>query len=75
MAESLFKGRTLIEYISRGDDRGPHELINTETPGEVGIFRDSPDLLERGDIIEDEPEALVCLNRISSGQNDRKTTK
>lgn len=42
----------LVEHLSHSFTLYPGDIITTGTPGGVGMFRDPPALLNRGDIIE-----------------------
>jgi 2-keto-4-pentenoate hydratase/2-oxohepta-3-ene-1,7-dioic acid hydratase in catechol pathway len=39
----------------------PGDVISTGTPGGVGIFREPPDLLEPGDVVEAEIDGIGTL--------------
>ena len=55
----------LVEFISGVMRLEPGDVIATGTPGGVGIFRDPPDLLEPGDVIESRVEGIGTLvNRV-----------
>lgn len=60
-AEFIFDVDELVEYISRAMTLRPGDVISTGTPGGVGIFRDPPELLEPGDVVEAEIEDIGVL--------------
>lgn len=60
-AEFIFDVDELVEYISRAMTLRPGDVISTGTPGGVGVFRDPPDLLEPGDVVEAEIEGIGVL--------------
>lgn len=60
-AELIFDVYDLVEYISRVMTLRPGDIISTGTPAGVGIFRDPPDLLEPGDVVEAEIEGIGVL--------------
>lgn len=60
-AEFIFDVDELVEYISRAMTLRPGDVISTGTPGGVGVFRDPPDLLEPGDVVEAEIEDIGVL--------------
>lgn len=51
----------LIEFISGVMSLRPGDVIATGTPGGVGIFREPPDLLEPGDVVETEVDGIGTL--------------
>lgn len=59
--EFIFDVGELISYISGVMTLHPGDVISTGTPGGVGIFRDPPELLEPGDVIEAEIEDIGTL--------------
>jgi 2-keto-4-pentenoate hydratase/2-oxohepta-3-ene-1,7-dioic acid hydratase in catechol pathway len=64
-AEFIFNVDELVEYISRAMTLRPGDVISTGTPGGVGVFREPPDLLEPGDVVEAEIEDIgVLRNRV-----------
>lgn len=60
-AELVFDVYDLVEFISRAMTLRPGDVISTGTPAGVGIFRDPPDLLEPGDVVEAEIEGIGVL--------------
>lgn len=59
--ELIFDVYELVEYISQAMTLRPGDVISTGTPGGVGIFREPPDLLEPGDVVEAEIEGIGGL--------------
>ncbi|WP_227377650.1 fumarylacetoacetate hydrolase family protein [Haladaptatus halobius] len=59
--EFIFDVGELISYISNVMTLRPGDVISTGTPGGVGIFRDPPELLEPGDVVEAEIEGIGIL--------------
>ncbi|MUW13768.1 DUF2437 domain-containing protein [Halorubrum sp. CBA1125] len=57
----IFDVDELVEYISHAMTLEPGDVISTGTPGGVGVFRDPPDLLESGDVVEAEIEGIGTL--------------
>lgn len=60
-AELVFDVYDLVEFITRAMMLRPGDVISTGTPAGVGIFRDPPDLLEPGDVVEAEIEGIGVL--------------
>lgn len=60
-AELIFDVAESIAYISDVLTLDPGDVIVTGTPAGVGIFRDPPDLLEPGDVVEAEIEGIGTL--------------
>lgn len=60
-SEFIFDVHELVEYVSRAMTLRPGDVISTGTPGGVGIFRDPPELLEPGDVVEVEVEGIGVL--------------
>jgi 2-keto-4-pentenoate hydratase/2-oxohepta-3-ene-1,7-dioic acid hydratase in catechol pathway len=60
-AQFIFTVEELIAYMSDVMTLRPGDVISTGTPGGVGIFRDPPDLLEAGDVVEVEIEGIGTL--------------
>lgn len=60
-AEFIFDVDELVSYVSRAMTLRPGDIISTGTPGGVGVFRDPPDLLDPGDIVEAEIEGIGLL--------------
>lgn len=50
-AEFIFDVGELVEYLSHRMTLRPGDVISTGTPGDVGIFRDPPELLEPSDSV------------------------
>ncbi|MHA1839158.1 MAG: fumarylacetoacetate hydrolase family protein [Candidatus Ranarchaeia archaeon] len=48
----IFNVNELIEFITQGITLLPGDIIATGTPAGVGVFRDPPIFLKRGDIVE-----------------------
>jgi 2-keto-4-pentenoate hydratase/2-oxohepta-3-ene-1,7-dioic acid hydratase in catechol pathway len=68
-AEFIFTVEELVAYISRAMTLRPGDVISTGTPGGVGIFRDPPELLEPGDVVEVEIEGIGTLeNPVASAE-------
>jgi 2-keto-4-pentenoate hydratase/2-oxohepta-3-ene-1,7-dioic acid hydratase in catechol pathway len=59
--EFIFTVEELLEYISAHMTLRPGDVISTGTPGGVGIFREPPDLLEPGDVVEAEIDGIGTL--------------
>ena len=57
----IFDVYELVEYISHNMTLRPGDIISTGTPGGVGIFRNPPELLEPGDIVEVEIDGIGML--------------
>lgn len=57
----IFDVDELIAYISGAMTLRPGDIISTGTPGGVGIFRDPPELLEPGDVVETEIAGIGTL--------------
>lgn len=57
----IFDVDELIEYISAAMTLRPGDIISTGTPGGVGIFRDPPELLEPGDVVDIEIAGIGTL--------------
>jgi len=57
----IFDVDELVEYISNVMTLRPGDVISTGTPGGVGVFRDPPELLEPGDVVEVEIEGIGVL--------------
>ena len=66
-ADMLFDIPTIIAFISQDITLWPGDIISTGTPSGVGIFRDPPVLLEKGDVVECEVEGVgtICNTIIS----------
>lgn len=64
----IFDVEELVEYISHVMTLEPGDVISTGTPAGVGVFRDPPDLLESGDVVEAEIEGVGTLsNQVVDG--------
>lgn len=59
--EFIFDVYDVVEYLSSVMTLEPGDVISTGTPGGVGVFRDPPDLLEPGDVVEAEVEGIGTL--------------
>ena len=59
--EFIFDVYEVVEYLSRVMTLEPGDVISTGTPGGVGVFRDPPELLEPGDVVEVEVEGIGTL--------------
>jgi len=57
----IFNCWELIQFISRTTTLSPGDIIFTGTPAGVGVFRDPPEFLEPGDVVEVEIEKLGTL--------------
>lgn len=57
----IFGVEEVVEYISNVMTLRPGDVISTGTPGGVGIFRDPPELLDDGDIVDVEIEGIGTL--------------
>jgi len=57
----IFDVDELVEYISNVMTLRPGDVISTGTPGGVGVFREPPELLEPGDVVEVEIEGIGVL--------------
>lgn len=53
--------REVISFASRAFTLLPGDVILTGTPGGVGVFRDPPEFLANGDIVEAEVESIGVL--------------
>lgn len=60
-SEFIFSVNDLFEYITSVMTLNPGDVIATGTPGGVGIFRDSPDLLQSGDTVSCHIEGIGVL--------------
>lgn len=58
----IFDVNELVEYITHAMTLEPGDVISTGTPAGVGAFRDPPDLLESGDVVEAEIEGIGTLS-------------
>ncbi|MFB6310042.1 MAG: fumarylacetoacetate hydrolase family protein [Salinirussus sp.] len=59
--ELIFGPAETIAYVSDVFTLEPGDVIVTGTPAGVGIFRDPPDLLEPGDVVEAEIDGIGTL--------------
>lgn len=57
----IFGVEEVVEYISNVMTLRPGDVISTGTPGGVGIFRDPPELLDDGDVVDVEIEGIGTL--------------
>ncbi len=57
----IFNCWELVEFISRTSTLFPGDIIFTGTPSGVGVFRDPPEFLEPGDVVEVAIEKLGTL--------------
>lgn len=57
----IFGVEEVVEYISDIMTLRPGDVISTGTPGGVGIFRDPPELLDDGDVVDVEIEGIGTL--------------
>jgi len=63
--EMVFNSYALIAYISQAITLETGDLIYTGTPAGVGVFRDPPVFLKRGDVVEVSIEKIGTLrNRV-----------
>jgi 2-keto-4-pentenoate hydratase/2-oxohepta-3-ene-1,7-dioic acid hydratase in catechol pathway len=68
-SEFIFDVGEVVEYISEVTTLRAGDVISTGTPGGVGIFRDPPDLLEPGDVVEAEVDGIGVLRNPVVAQN------
>lgn len=61
VADLLFSIPELIAYVSSFTPLSPGDVLVTGTPGGVGLFRDPPEFLETGDVVEVEITSLGVL--------------
>jgi 2-keto-4-pentenoate hydratase/2-oxohepta-3-ene-1,7-dioic acid hydratase in catechol pathway len=59
--QMIFSVSELIEYISTFTPLSPGDVIVTGTPGGVGLFRDPPEFLNPGDVVEVEIDHVGTL--------------
>jgi 2-keto-4-pentenoate hydratase/2-oxohepta-3-ene-1,7-dioic acid hydratase in catechol pathway len=59
--QMIFSIPELIEYISAFTVLSPGDVIVTGTPGGVGLFRDPPEFLRPGDVVEVEIDHVGVL--------------
>lgn len=59
--QMIFSISELIEYISAFTVLSPGDVIVTGTPGGVGLFRDPPEFLKSGDVVEVEIDHVGIL--------------
>ncbi|MFC5502521.1 fumarylacetoacetate hydrolase family protein [Lysinimonas soli] len=65
VADLIFDIPAIIEYVSTFTPLAPGDVIVTGTPGGVGLFREPPEFLAPGDIVEVEITGLgVLRNRL-----------
>jgi 2,4-diketo-3-deoxy-L-fuconate hydrolase len=64
----IFDVDELVEYVSNVMTLRPGDVISTGTPGGVGVFRDPPELLEPGDVVEVEIEGIGVLENPVVGE-------
>lgn len=57
----IFNVDELVEYISHAMTLRPGDVISTGTPGGVGVFKDPPELLSDGDVVDVEIEDIGTL--------------
>ncbi|MFC7203123.1 2,4-diketo-3-deoxy-L-rhamnonate hydrolase [Haloferax namakaokahaiae] len=69
-SEFIFGVDEVVEYISGITTLRPGDVISTGTPGGVGIFRDPPELLEPGDVVDVEIEGIGTLTNPVVAEND-----
>ena len=60
-SQLIFSCWELVEFISKTSTLFPGDIIFTGTPGGVGVFRDPPEFLEPGDVVEVTIEKLGTL--------------
>ncbi len=60
-ADMIWTVAELIEHISRSITLEPGDIIATGTPSGVGVFRDPPMYLERGDRVRCEIEGICAV--------------
>jgi 2-keto-4-pentenoate hydratase/2-oxohepta-3-ene-1,7-dioic acid hydratase in catechol pathway len=65
----IFDVYEVLEYLSNVMTLEPGDVISTGTPGGVGVFRDPPDLLEPGDVVEAEIESVGTLQNPVVGES------
>jgi 5-carboxymethyl-2-hydroxymuconate isomerase len=60
----------VISFCSHSFTLLPGDLILTGTPGGVGVFRDPPEFLGHGDVVEVEIERIGLLRNVCNVQED-----
>jgi 2-keto-4-pentenoate hydratase/2-oxohepta-3-ene-1,7-dioic acid hydratase in catechol pathway len=63
VADLIFKIPQLIAYISTFTTLAPGDIVVTGTPGGVGLFREPPEYLKAGDLVE------VSISRVGVIRN------
>jgi 2-keto-4-pentenoate hydratase/2-oxohepta-3-ene-1,7-dioic acid hydratase in catechol pathway len=61
LSQMIFSIPELIAYISTFTSLAPGDVIVTGTPGGVGLFRDPPEFLKSGDVVEVEIDHVGIL--------------
>lgn len=64
VSDMLFPIPVLISYISSFTPLSPGDVIVTGTPGGVGLFRDPPEFLAPGDVVEVEISGIGILRNV-----------
>lgn len=65
LADLIFDIPSIIEYVTTFTPLAPGDVIVTGTPGGVGLFREPPEFLAPGDVVEVEITGLgVLRNRL-----------
>ena len=64
VAELIFSIPELIEYVTSFTPLSPGDVLVTGTPGGVGMFRDPPVFLQRGDEVEVQISGVGLLRNV-----------
>lgn len=64
VADLIFSIPELIEYVSSFTPLSPGDVLVTGTPGGVGMFRDPPVFLQRGDEVEVQIDGVGLLRNV-----------
>ena len=62
--QMIFSIQELIAYITRFTTLSPGDVIVTGTPGGGGLFRDPPEFLNAGDVVEVEIDSVGVLRNV-----------
>jgi 2-keto-4-pentenoate hydratase/2-oxohepta-3-ene-1,7-dioic acid hydratase in catechol pathway len=64
VADLIFSIPDLIEYVSSFTPLAPGDVIVTGTPGGVGMFREPPEFLRHGDVVEVQIDRVGLLRNV-----------